>query len=76
MPRRITFLENESASPNGAGKLLFHDYLMHYESEEESVARVRDAIGAQWVKKVALVKERVVEEAGTERRLIKNVTKA
>ena len=62
LPRRVTF-----ALPVGAGqseqqpssRLFFHDYLMHYESEEESVVRVREAIGASWITQIGPIHEKV-----------------
>jgi len=32
---------------------------MHYESEEESVVRVREAIGASWITQIGPIHERV-----------------
>ena len=48
---------------------------MHYESEEESILRVKEAIGAPWIIKVGPISEKVLE-IGSEKKLIKNITKA
>jgi hypothetical protein len=32
---------------------------MHYESEEESVVRVREAIGASWITQIGPIQEKV-----------------
>ena len=76
MPRRVTFVPSDKAdSQQVSSGLFFHDYLMHYESEEESILRVKEAIGAPWITKVGPISEKVLE-IGSEKKLIKNITKA
>jgi len=76
MPRRVTFIPSDKAdSHQVSSRLFFHDYLMHYESEEESILRVKEAIGAPWITKVGPISEKVLE-IGSEKKLIKNITKA
>jgi hypothetical protein len=76
MPRRVTFVPSDKADSQQVSSLLFfHDYLMHYESEEESILRVKEAIGAPWITKVGPISEKVLE-IGSEKKLIKNITKA
>ena len=48
---------------------------MHYESEEESILRIKEAIGAPWITKVGQISEKVLEIV-SEKKLIKNLTKA
>jgi len=60
MPRRVSFVPSDKAdSQQVSSRLFFHDYLMHYESEEESILRVKEAIGAPWITKVGPVSEKV-----------------
>ena len=61
MPRRVTFVPSDKPDSQHqvSSRLFFHDYLMHYESEEESILRVREAIGAPWITKVGAIFEKV-----------------
>ena len=59
MPRRVTFVPSDKADLQVSSRLFFHDYLMHYESEEESILRVKEAIGAAWITKVGPIVESV-----------------
>ena len=76
LPRRVTFQTSEKPDQQVSSRLFFHDYLMHYESEEESMLRVKEAIGAKWIAKVGPIVEKVEDMPGSEKRLIKNITKA
>lgn len=78
MPRRVFFEIKESLNkdqhPRLKSKLLFNDYLLYFESQEESKRRIQDALALAPVMPMQSYEQ--VDSKEVEKKLIKNIPKA
>lgn len=71
LPRRVCFeIINDSGYPSFKHKLIFNDYLLYYETEEESQRRLLESTGLK--PKLPMISfERIVDADLIEKRLLK-----
>lgn len=78
MPRRVFFEIKESLNkdqqPSLRSKLLFNDYLLYFENQDESKRRIQDALALSPVMPMQSFEH--VDSKEVEKILIKNIPKA